>query len=153
MFWSNLSCVSDPPAVPSNISCIYKVQTNESRAVVCTWSRGRDTHLTTGSVLRWVWEMCPRQPLAGTCPLREPARVCFRVRTTSGVHTSGPLTYSVSGQDSHFLSTSLDVSHSVQQISVWVESQNPLGSAESAPLNYTLRDIGETVKTDGRFPL
>uniref|UniRef100_H3C5H0 Interleukin 12 receptor, beta 2a n=1 Tax=Tetraodon nigroviridis TaxID=99883 RepID=H3C5H0_TETNG len=104
-----------PPAVPSNVSCIYKVQTNESRAVVCTWSRGRDTHLTTGSVLR--------------------------VRTTSGVHTSGPLTYSVSGQDSHFLSTSLDVSHSVQQISVWVESQNPLGSAESAPLNYTLRDI------------
>lgn len=97
--------------------------------------------------------MCARQSLTGTCSLLKFARVCFRVRTTSGEHRSGPVTYSVSGQGSDCLSASLDVSGSVQQISVWVESQNPLGSAESAPLNYTLSDIGETVKTEGWFSL
>lgn len=71
----------------------------------------------------------------------------FRVRTESGDHTSGPVTYSVSRQGLESLSATLDMSHSVQQISVWVESENRLGSAESAPLNYTLRDIGETGKT------
>lgn len=79
--------------------------------------------------------------------------MCFRVRTTSGEHTSGLVTYGVSSQVSDFLSTSLDMPDSVQQISVWVESQNPLGSAESAPLNYTLSDIGERVKTDCCFSL
>lgn len=76
------------------------------------------------------------------------ACVCFRVRTGSGDHTSGPVTYSVSRQGSESLSASLDVSRSVQQISVWVESENPLGPAQSAPLNYTLRDIGETGKAE-----
>lgn len=70
--------------------------------------------------------------------------MCFRVRTESGDHTSGPVTYGVSHQGLESLSATLDMSSSVQQISVWVESENPLGSAESAPLNYTLRDIGET---------
>lgn len=73
--------------------------------------------------------------------------MCFRVRTESGNHTSGPVTYGVSRQGLGSLSATLDMSSSVQQISVWVESKNPLGSAKSAPLNYTLRDIGETGKT------
>lgn len=97
--------------------------------------------------------MSARQSLTGTCSLLKFARVCFRVRTTSGVHTSGPVTYSVSGQGSDCLSASLDMSGSVQQISVWVESKNPLGSVKSAPLNYTLSDIGETVKAEGWFSL
>lgn len=55
--------------------------------------------------------------------------------------------YAVSRNGADFLSASLAVSGSVQQVSVWVESQNPLGSAESVPINYTLSDIGEKVKT------
>lgn len=73
--------------------------------------------------------------------------MCFRVRTESGDRTTGPVTYGVSHQGLESLSATLDMSNSVQQISVWVESKNPLGSAKSAPLNYTLRDIGETGKT------
>lgn len=49
--------VSDAPAVPTNISCIYKVQTNESGTVLCSWDRGRDTYLTTSSSLWWVWDV------------------------------------------------------------------------------------------------
>ncbi|XP_056895021.1 interleukin-12 receptor subunit beta-2 [Takifugu flavidus] len=103
------------PALPSNISCVYEVQTNDSRTVLCTWDRGRDTFLTTNSSL-WV-------------------------RTPSGQHTPGPVMYAVSRNGADFLSASLAVSGSVQQVSVWVESKNSLGSAESVPINYTLSDI------------
>lgn len=149
MFWSHLFCLSDAPALPSNISCIYKVKTNESRTLLCTWNRGHDTHLTTRSSLWWVWETSAHQSLTGTCSPIKFAPVCFRVRTTSGENTSSPVTYGASGQGSDFLSASLDMSSSVQQISVRVKSQNHLGSKESATLNYTLSDIGETVKTEG----
>lgn len=97
--------------------------------------------------------MSTRQSLTGICSLIKFARVCFRVRTTSGDHASGAVTYGVSGQGSDFLSAGVDVSGSVQQISVWVKSQNPLDSAESPPLNFPLSDIGETVKTQGCFSL
>lgn len=139
--------ISDTPALPSNISCIYKVQTNDSRTVLCTWNRGRDTFLTTNSSLWWVCATSARQTLAGTVSLTEFARVYFRVRTPSGQHTPGPVKYAVSRNGAGFLSASLAVSGSVQQISVWVVSQNILGSAESVSINYTLSDIGETVKT------
>lgn len=69
----------------------------------------------------------------------------FRMGTPSGEYTSGPVTYSVSSKGTGFLSASFTVSSSVQLISVWVKSQNPLGSAESIPINYTLSDIGETI--------
>lgn len=61
--------------------------------------------------------------------------------------------YAVSRNGADFLSASLAVSASVQQVSVWVESKNSLGSAESVPINYTLSDIGETVKTGALFAL
>lgn len=148
--WSKLFCVSDAPALPINISCTYLVKTNESRTVNCTWNRGHDTHLTTRSSLWWVWQMSTCQSL--TCCLKKSAPLCFRVRTASGKQISNPVAYGVAGQDSHLLA-SLDVPGSVQQISVWIESQNPLGSSRSAPLNYTLSDIGEMVKTGLLLPL
>lgn len=80
-------------------------------------------------------------------------RVCFRVRTPSGQHSPGPVMYAVSRNGADFLSDSLAVSGSVRQVSVWVESQNPLGSAESVPISYTLSDIGEKVKTGALFSL
>lgn len=80
-------------------------------------------------------------------------RVCFRVRTPSGQHSPGPVMYAVSRNGADFLSASLAVSGSVRQVSVWVESQNPLGSAESVPISYTLSDIGEKVKTGALFSL
>lgn len=71
--------------------------------------------------------------------------VVFRMGTPSGEYTSGPVMYSVSSKGTGFLSASFTVSSSVQLITVWVKSQNPLGSAESIPINYTLRDIGKTI--------
>lgn len=156
VFWCSSQTVfgvSDAPALPSNISCVYKVQTNNSRAVLCTWDRGRDTFLTTNSSLWWVCQTPAHPTLAGATSLTQFAHMCFRVRTPSGQHTPGPVTYAVSRNGADFLSASLALSGSVQQVSVWVESHNLLGSAESVPINYTLRDIGETVDTGALFPL
>ncbi|XP_041790745.1 interleukin-12 receptor subunit beta-2 [Chelmon rostratus] len=104
-----------PPDHPKNISCIHKVRNNESGVVLCTWNRGRDTHLRNSSVL-WV-------------------------RTVSGNHTAGPVTYKSSSKGTDSLTASFSVSSSVQLASVWVQAQNPLGSAVSTISNYTLSDI------------
>lgn len=104
-----------PPERPKNISCIYKVKDKERGVVFCTWNRGRDTFLRNNSVL-WV-------------------------RTVPRNHTDGPVAYKVSNKGSAMLSAGFTVSSSVQLISVWVQTQNPLGSAESITTNYTLSDI------------
>lgn len=69
---------------------------------------------------------------------------CFRVRTVSGNHTAGPVTYKSSSKGTDSLTASFSVSSSVQLASVWVQAQNPLGSAVSTISNYTLSDIGKT---------
>ncbi|KAG7513647.1 interleukin-12 receptor subunit beta-2-like [Solea senegalensis] len=101
-----------PPDHPKNISCIYKIQNNETGDVLCTWKRGWDTYLTDSTVL-WV-------------------------RTESGNHTSDRESHN-KGSDSH--SVSLTVPRSVQIIYVWVQVQNPLGSSVSSPIIYSLSDI------------
>ncbi|XP_075943613.1 interleukin-12 receptor subunit beta-2 [Anarhichas minor] len=103
------------PARPKNMSCIYNVKDNERGVVFCTWKRGRDTFLRNNSVL-WV-------------------------KTVSKNHTDGPLLHKGSTKGTGLSSASLPVSSSVQLISVWVEAQNPLGSAVSITINYTLSDI------------
>uniref|UniRef100_UPI0037E96578 interleukin-12 receptor subunit beta-2 n=1 Tax=Semicossyphus pulcher TaxID=241346 RepID=UPI0037E96578 len=103
-----------PPEHPQNISCIYNVRNLESGNVACTWNRGRDTLIKTN------WTMW--------------------VRTVSVNHTVGPVPYNVSSKDA-LLPATFPVSRSVQLISVWVRVENDLGSAVSAPINYTLRDI------------
>lgn len=45
--------LADPPDLPENVTCVQKGQFGE---VMCTWRRGRETHLTTTSVLWWVWK-------------------------------------------------------------------------------------------------
>lgn len=117
---------------------------------MCTWNRGSDTFLTSGSSLWWVCQTSSNARTS-TSSLMTFARVCFRVRTLSGEHTSGPVTYGISRKGPDFLSAGLAMSGSVQRISVWVESRNILGSAESVLVNYTLSDIGETVKTGALF--
>ncbi|XP_008296047.1 interleukin-12 receptor subunit beta-2 [Stegastes partitus] len=102
-----------PPDHPKNFKCDYKVITNDSGDLVCTWNRERDTLLWTRSVLR--------------------------VRTVTGNHT-GEL-HRVSSEGTESLSASFAVSRSVQLLSVWVETQNSLGSVESPTVNYTLSDI------------
>ncbi|XP_042340081.1 interleukin-12 receptor subunit beta-2 [Plectropomus leopardus] len=103
------------PERPKIISCIYKVKYKEGGDVFCTWNAGRDTLLKNSSVL-WV-------------------------RNASRNHTDEPVPYkgSSKGTDSH--SASFTVSGSIQLISVWVQTQNALGSAVSVTINYTLSDI------------
>ncbi|XP_054458660.1 interleukin-12 receptor subunit beta-2 [Anoplopoma fimbria] len=103
------------PERPKNFSCIYKVKDNESGVVFFTWKRGRDTFLRDNSVL-WV-------------------------KTVSKNHTDGPVEHKASSKGTAFSSVSFSVSGSVQRISVWVEAKNPLGSAESIPIDYELGDI------------
>ncbi|XP_037624766.1 interleukin-12 receptor subunit beta-2 [Sebastes umbrosus] len=103
------------PERPKNISCIYKVKGNETGFVFCTWNRGRDTFLRNNSML-WV-------------------------RTVSGNHTDETVAHKVSSKGSDVPSAGFNVSHSVRLISVWVQTRNPLGSAVSVTINYTLSDI------------
>ncbi|XP_070689061.1 interleukin-12 receptor subunit beta-2 [Pempheris klunzingeri] len=103
------------PERPKNISCIYKVLNSENGVVFCTWNRGRDTYLRNSSLL-WI-------------------------RTVSGNHTAGPVAHKVSSKGADLLSASFNVSSSVQLMSVWVHAKNPLGSAVSATINFTLSDI------------
>ncbi|XP_029002024.1 interleukin-12 receptor subunit beta-2 [Betta splendens] len=100
------------PDRPKNVSCTFKVKDNESGDVFCTWNTGRDTLLGNSSTL-WI-------------------------RTVSGNGTD-ELRLTRKGTDSP--SGSFPLSTSVQLISVRVHVQNPLGSAESSTINYTLRDI------------
>ncbi|KAM6921143.1 interleukin-12 receptor subunit beta-2 [Xenentodon cancila] len=104
-----------PPDRPKDISCIYNVLKNENGDVVCTWNRGRETYLPNHFML-WV-------------------------RTGSGNHTEGPVLHNVSSKGTESLSASFKLSRSVEQMSVWVQAQNPLGSVESSVVNYTLSDI------------
>ncbi|KAM7388491.1 hypothetical protein PAMP_024661 [Pampus punctatissimus] len=104
-----------PPDRPKNLSCIHKVLNNESGVVVCTWNRGQDTYLRSTSTL-WV-------------------------RTVSGSHTGRQLSYKVLSKGRDLMSASFNVSSSVQLISVWVHTRNPLDTAVSATINYTLSDI------------
>ncbi|XP_070765147.1 interleukin-12 receptor subunit beta-2 [Enoplosus armatus] len=104
-----------PPERPKNVSCIYKVMSSEREVVFCTWNRGRDTYLRD-SLMLWV-------------------------RTVSGNHTGGLASYKVPSKGTASPSAHFSVSSSVRLISVWVQAQNPLGSAESIAVNYTLSDI------------
>ncbi|KAI3368932.1 hypothetical protein L3Q82_025903 [Scortum barcoo] len=113
-----LQLCTDPPEQPKNISCTYKVINNETGDVLCTWNRGRDTYLRDSSVL------------------------C--VRTLPGNHTDGLETCRDSSKGTTSPSASFSVSSSVEQISVWVQATNQLGSAVSVTINYNLSDIGKT---------
>lgn len=154
--FSGFLCPSDPPDQPKNISCINKVISNESGVVFCTWNRGRDTYLRNSSELRWVrkdWkasnllDVPPKNIIYGciSCPVKL-GFVCFRVRTSTGNHTVGPVTRSVFRKGTDLRTVSFTVSSSVQLISVWVQAQNSLGFAVSLPINYTLSDIGKTTE-------
>lgn len=68
--------------------------------------------------------------------------VCFRVRSVFANYTDKPVSYNVStnGADSAHIT----VSGSVRIVSMWVQTQNPLGAAVSATFNQTLSDIGKT---------
>lgn len=78
--------------------------------------------------------------------------VCSRVRTVSGNHTVGPV-HNISSKGTDSPSASFNVACSVQMMSVWVQTRNPLGSAESAATNYTLSDIGKRAAVSvGRWP-
>uniref|UniRef100_I3J319 Interleukin 12 receptor, beta 2a n=1 Tax=Oreochromis niloticus TaxID=8128 RepID=I3J319_ORENI len=103
------------PDRPKNISCIYKIVKNESGVVVCIWNRGRDTNLRNSSAL-WV-------------------------KGVSGNHSDGSTPYKVSNKGTELLSVNFTVSRSVELISVWVQTENPLGSAQSSIINYTLSKI------------
>uniref|UniRef100_A0A3Q2VCY4 Interleukin 12 receptor, beta 2a n=1 Tax=Haplochromis burtoni TaxID=8153 RepID=A0A3Q2VCY4_HAPBU len=103
------------PDRPKNISCIYKIVKNESGVVVCIWNRGRDTNLRNSSAL-WV-------------------------KGVSGSHSDGSTSYKVSDKGTELLSVNFTVSRSVELISVWVQTENPLGSANSSIINYTLSKI------------
>uniref|UniRef100_A0A3P9BZZ1 Interleukin 12 receptor, beta 2a n=1 Tax=Maylandia zebra TaxID=106582 RepID=A0A3P9BZZ1_9CICH len=103
------------PDHPKNISCIYKIVKNESGVVVCIWNRGRDTNLRNSSAL-WV-------------------------KGVSGSHSAGSTSYKVSDKGTELLSVNFTVSRSVELISVWVQTENPLGSANSSIINYTLSKI------------
>ncbi|KAM9358033.1 interleukin-12 receptor subunit beta-2 [Symphorus nematophorus] len=106
--------VGYPPDRPKNISCIYKVTNNESGVVLCTWNQGRYTYLKNS----WNTELW--------------------VRTASGNHTE---MYKVSSKGTDLPTASFTVSNSIQLISVRVQVQNKLDSAESITTNYTLGDI------------
>uniref|UniRef100_A0A3P9CJ50 Fibronectin type-III domain-containing protein n=1 Tax=Maylandia zebra TaxID=106582 RepID=A0A3P9CJ50_9CICH len=88
---------------------------NESGVVVCIWNRGRDTNLRNSSAL-WV-------------------------KGVSGSHSAGSTSYKVSDKGTELLSVNFTVSRSVELISVWVQTENPLGSANSSIINYTLSKI------------
>ncbi|XP_063322982.1 interleukin-12 receptor subunit beta-2 [Pelmatolapia mariae] len=103
------------PDRPKNISCIYKIVKNESGVVVCIWNRGRDTNLRNSSAL-WV-------------------------KGVSGNHSDGSTPYKVSDKGTELLSVNFTVSRSVELISLWVQTENPLGSAQSSIVNYTLSKI------------
>ncbi|KAM9762799.1 interleukin-12 receptor subunit beta-2 isoform 1-T2 [Menidia menidia] len=104
-----------PPDRPNNISCIYKLSQNERGDVVCTWNSGRDAHLWNSFELR--------------------------VITVSGNHSEGPALFRESSRGTKSPSFSFSVPAYARLISVWVQSQNALGSAESPVINYTLSDI------------
>uniref|UniRef100_A0A8C2XIZ9 Interleukin 12 receptor, beta 2a n=1 Tax=Cyclopterus lumpus TaxID=8103 RepID=A0A8C2XIZ9_CYCLU len=104
-----------PPERPENMSCIYKVKDKEASVVSCTWNRGRDTFLRNNPML-WV-------------------------RTGYENNTDEPVRYKGSTKGTGSSSASFTVSGSVQRFSVWVETENPLGSAASITVNYTLWDI------------
>uniref|UniRef100_A0A3P9CI57 Fibronectin type-III domain-containing protein n=1 Tax=Maylandia zebra TaxID=106582 RepID=A0A3P9CI57_9CICH len=99
-----------------NPGCEYSVSMkNESGVVVCIWNRGRDTNLRNSSAL-WV-------------------------KGVSGSHSAGSTSYKVSDKGTELLSVNFTVSRSVELISVWVQTENPLGSANSSIINYTLSKI------------
>lgn len=79
--------------------------------VVCSWNRGRNTYL------------------------RNNATLCVRTFTHNASGGSKLCNSSAEG------SASVTVGSSVQLVSVWVHVTNPLGSAESPVINYTLSDI------------
>ncbi|KAM9384329.1 interleukin-12 receptor subunit beta-2 isoform 2-T2 [Pholidichthys leucotaenia] len=104
-----------PPDHPQNISCIYKILNNDSGVVVCTWNKGKDSGLWNHFKL-WV-------------------------RIISGNLAERPKSFGVSNSRGKQLSANFNVSRSVQLISVWVQASNPLGTANSSVINYTLTDI------------
>ncbi|CAG5864611.1 unnamed protein product [Menidia menidia] len=67
--------------------------------------------------------------------------VGFRVITVTGNHSEGPALFRESGRGTKSPSFTFSVPASARLISVWVQSQNALGSAESPVINYTLSDI------------
>lgn len=69
--------------------------------------------------------------------------VDFRVRTVTGDHREEPVQYNVSSKGTELLLASFSMSRSVQQVSVWVETRNSLGSVKSSVVNYTVSDIGK----------
>ncbi|MEQ2237260.1 hypothetical protein ILYODFUR_021412, partial [Ilyodon furcidens] len=105
-----------PPDQPKNISCIYRIHKNDTGSINCSWDTGRETNLMNRFVM-WV-------------------------RTTSGNHTGGPVPICiVSNKGTESPSANFTLPRSVQLMSVWVQAQNSLGSAESSAVNYTLSDI------------
>lgn len=66
------------------------------------------------------------------------------MKGVSGSHSDGSTSYKVSDKGTELLSVNFTVSRSVELISVWVQTENPLGSANSSIINYTLSKIGKT---------
>ncbi|XP_038151253.1 interleukin-12 receptor subunit beta-2 [Cyprinodon tularosa] len=105
-----------PPERPKNISCIYRILTNDTGSVNCSWHRGRVTYLRD--------------------------RFTLWVQAVSGNHSGGAVpACNVSNKGTDLLSAIFTLPTSVRFMSVWVQASNPLGSIESSVVNYTLRDI------------
>uniref|UniRef100_A0A3Q2YYP4 Interleukin-12 receptor subunit beta-2-like n=1 Tax=Hippocampus comes TaxID=109280 RepID=A0A3Q2YYP4_HIPCM len=106
-----------PPERPRDIRCKQKVLSNLTGEVICSWERGRKTHLRDTSELVWVSTSVSGDPTESWPPIKifigasDPPMARFSVR------------------------------HRVQFISVRVSTHNALGSAVSLPANYTLSNI------------
>ncbi|XP_061539107.1 interleukin-12 receptor subunit beta-2 isoform X2 [Phycodurus eques] len=110
-----------PPERPRNIRCSYKVVTNQTGEVFCSWERGLKTHLKDTAELWCV-----------SCHL-----VCAITRVSGDLPQPWPpFKIPIRGADPQ--SARFSVSTKVHFISVRVRTHNALGSAMSPPANYTL---------------
>ncbi|XP_061539111.1 interleukin-12 receptor subunit beta-2 isoform X5 [Phycodurus eques] len=113
-----------PPERPRNIRCSYKVVTNQTGEVFCSWERGLKTHLKDTAELWCV-----------SCHL-----VCAITRVSGDLPQPWPpFKIPIRGADPQ--SARFSVSTKVHFISVRVRTHNALGSAMSPPANYTLSNI------------
>ncbi|XP_061682287.1 interleukin-12 receptor subunit beta-2 isoform X2 [Syngnathoides biaculeatus] len=104
-----------PPERPRNIRCHYKVETDRAGEVLCSWERGRKTHLKDTTEF-WVTKV------SGDLPDPWP-----------------PFKIPIRGADPP--SALFHMPAEVHFISVRVCTHNALGSATSPPANYTLSSI------------
>ncbi|XP_054645116.1 interleukin-12 receptor subunit beta-2 isoform X5 [Dunckerocampus dactyliophorus] len=100
-----------PPECPEEVSCVYKVRSNEAGLLFCWWERGRKSHLQDTTDL-WL-------------------------TSVSEERQHGPHKASIGGDTW----ATFNVSKAVGRVSVWVHARNTLGTSVSKASTYTLSDI------------